>query len=161
LLTAAAALSAQEACRRVAAVDTEIKWPNDLMISGGGAGGGKVAGILAESSAGAVVLGMGLNVHGGPPGAAVLDQAAGKRVCRLELLTAWLHDLDRRLGRWDEVARDYGVRCATIGRDVAVETGGVRLQGRVQGLDGWGRLLLCRPDGSVDVIAAGDVTHLR
>jgi BirA family biotin operon repressor/biotin-[acetyl-CoA-carboxylase] ligase len=169
LLTAAAALAAKEACRRVAAVDPQLKWPNDLMLSGSDAGyrperdtgGGKLAGILAESSAGAVVLGMGLNVHGGPPGAAVLDWAAGKRVCRLALLTAWLRDLDRRLDRWDQVARDYRVHCATIGRDVAVETGGEQIQGRAEGLDASGRLLLRRPDGTVDVIAAGDVIHLR
>jgi BirA family biotin operon repressor/biotin-[acetyl-CoA-carboxylase] ligase len=161
LLTAAAALAARTACQGVAGVEAGIKWPNDLVIDKG-AGGGKLAGILAESTARAVVVGMGLNVHGGPPGAAVLDRAAGRRVSRPALLAAWLRDLDARLDHWDRVAREFETACTTVGRDVRVETtGGERIEGRVEGLDGQGRLLLRRPGRAVEVIAVGDVTHLR
>jgi BirA family biotin operon repressor/biotin-[acetyl-CoA-carboxylase] ligase len=77
LCTAAIALAAIEACRRVTGVDAALKWPNDVLV-----GEAKLAGILAEAEFGvaagsagegptscAVVVGMGLNIDWpGPPG---------------------------------------------------------------------------------------------
>jgi len=61
LCTAAVALAAAEACRRVAGVGPVIKWPNDLLV-----GEAKLAGVLAEADftgdACAVVVGIGINV---------------------------------------------------------------------------------------------------
>jgi BirA family biotin operon repressor/biotin-[acetyl-CoA-carboxylase] ligase len=158
LVTAAAGLAAQSACRSVGGVEVAIKWPNDLLI-----GEGKVAGILAEASTGAVVLGMGINVHGAPPGAVSLDDAAGRRVDRGALLVEWLTRLDGLLGRWDVVADQYRTRCSTVGQQVVVSCGGgeSELQGRAEAIDGQGRLLVRRPDGSLATVAVGDVTHLR
>lgn len=152
LVTAAVALAARSACREVAGVEPEIKWPNDLLF-----GGRKLAGILAEVAGGAVTVGMGLNVHGGPPGSATLDDEAGRRVRREDLLVAWLRRLDARVGDWDGVGMDYRRLCATLGRDVSVQlAGGETLVGRAEDVDGMGRLIVAgRP------VAAGDVTHLR
>lgn len=47
-----------EAIKAVTGLEPSIKFPNDLLI-----GGRKVAGILAESSEGRVVLGIGVNVN--------------------------------------------------------------------------------------------------
>jgi BirA family biotin operon repressor/biotin-[acetyl-CoA-carboxylase] ligase len=47
-----------EAIADVAGVDPAIRFPNDVLI-----GGRKVAGVLAESSEGRVVLGIGINVN--------------------------------------------------------------------------------------------------
>src|SRR5215469_9764608 len=47
------------AVRRVTGLQAGLKWPNDVLI-----GDGKLAGILAEQSAGAVIVGTGLNVLG-------------------------------------------------------------------------------------------------
>lgn len=69
LCSVAAALATAEACRQVAALDPELKWPNDLVV-----GGRKLAGILAETlpvtsqvARRAVVVGIGLNVAWPPP----------------------------------------------------------------------------------------------
>lgn len=158
LVTAAAALAAQSACATLAGVEPEIKWPNDLL-----AGPGKLAGILAQSSGEVVVAGMGLNVHAGPPGAAVLDHLAGRRVRREDLLVAWLHRLEDLLaGGWDAVAEGYRRRCATIGRPVRVELArGEVLEGRATSVDADGRLVVRGRDGAATPVAAGDVTHLR
>ena len=152
LVTAAVALAAQAACREVAGIEPAIKWPNDLLV-----GGRKLAGILAEANGGAVTVGMGLNVHGGPPGAAVLDEEVGRRVAREDLLVAWLRRLDSRAGDWAAVSEDYRRRCDTLGRTVSVElTGGERLEGWAEGVDDTGRLIVAgRP------VSVGDVTHLR
>ncbi|HMC40826.1 MAG TPA: biotin--[acetyl-CoA-carboxylase] ligase, partial [Acidimicrobiales bacterium] len=108
LVTAAAALAGRDACSGVAGVDPDIKWPNDLLSPAGA----KLAGILAESSGPAVVVGMGLNVHGGPPGAAWLDDLAGRRVGRAALLEAWLRGIDRLLRDLHGVAARYRAECA-------------------------------------------------
>src|SRR5215472_7765872 len=55
LLTGAAVAAAVKA---VAAVDTSLKWPNDVL-----AGDTKLGGILAERSGSAVVVGIGVNVY--------------------------------------------------------------------------------------------------
>lgn len=161
LLTAATALAAREACHEVAGVIPDIKWPNDLLV-----GGAKLAGILAESQTGvggpAVVVGMGLNVHGGPPASAVLDSVAGRRVSRALLLERWLWALDRRLGRWESVGDEYRRLCSTLGREVTVAvSGGVSIAGRAETTDGHGRLLIRLADGSLEAVAVGDVNHLR
>jgi BirA family biotin operon repressor/biotin-[acetyl-CoA-carboxylase] ligase len=158
LVASAVALAARDACRSAAAVVPEVKWPNDLLA----AEGGKLAGILAVEASGAVVVGMGLNVHGGPPGAAWLDRLAGRRVDRAGLLEAWLRALDGLVDDWTGVADRYGRECATVGRDVSVELAAGRfLTGRAVAIDDIGRLVVRAEDGSVQSLAVGDVTHLR
>jgi BirA family transcriptional regulator, biotin operon repressor / biotin---[acetyl-CoA-carboxylase] ligase len=157
LVTAAAALAARDACAHVAGVTAEIKWPNDLLVDER-----KLAGILAETAGGAVVVGMGLNVHSGPPGAAYLDQGAGRRTSRTDLLAAWLRGLHRLTADWDEVTERYRTECTTVGRNVLVDQlHGVRLLGRAEGIDDAGHLLVRGPDGVLNPLSVGDVTHLR
>jgi len=157
LVTAAAALAGREACRAVGGVEPAIKWPNDLLL-----GDSKLAGILAEAVSGAVVVGMGLNVHSGPPGAAVLDRAAGARVGRGALLTGWLRSLDHRLADWSGVAADHRSECETVGRHVSVERPGDEvLSGEAEAVDELGRLVVRDAGGRRHVVAAGDVHHLR
>ena len=157
LVASAVALAAREACVSVAGVTPDIKWPNDLMI-----GPAKLAGILAAEHSGAVVVGMGMNVHGGPPGAAWLDQAAGRRVDRALLLDAWLRSLDRLALDWEGVAARYGQECATVGRPVSVElSAGEAVTGVASRIDDLGRLVLREDGGGERALAVGDVTHLR
>ena len=156
LVTAAAALAARQACLEVAQVETLVKWPNDLVVLDA-----KLAGILAESSGGAVVVGMGLNVHSGPPEAAVLDVESSRRVSRADVLVAWLRALDPLLGDWDRVSDLYRAACSTVGRRVRVElAGNESLEGTAVGVDDHGRLEVHDGWRRV-VVASGDVVHLR
>ncbi len=52
------------AIRAVTGVGARLKWPNDVL-----ADGRKLAGILAEQSGDAIVVGTGINVLGGEPAA--------------------------------------------------------------------------------------------
>lgn len=157
LLTACAGLAAQSACLATAGVEPGLKWPNDLLVDGA-----KLAGILAEARTGAVVVGMGLNVHAGPPGSAWLDSAAGRRISRADLLVEWLTGFDALLGLgWDQVVDRYRRRCATVGQDVVIEqAGGSRLAGTAIDVDDHGRLVV-RVGGKDVAVAVGDVTHVR
>lgn len=92
-----------EAILEVTGIEPAIEFPNDVLI-----GGRKVAGILAESSEGRVVLGIGVNAN------QTLDQLPanarteptslrvelGEPVSRAELLAATLFRLERAYAAW-------------------------------------------------------------
>ena len=92
-----------EAIADVTGIDPAIKFPNDVLV-----GGKKVAGILAESSEGRVVLGVGVNANQTAdelPGDAQTQPTSlrielGKPVDRAVLLAAILIRLERAYGRW-------------------------------------------------------------
>lgn len=150
-----------------------LKWPNDLLV---GADSAKVAGILAQTSGGAVVIGIGLNVTTTadelPAGvhASSLALAGADSPDRTALLIAILQRLDAQVLRWAEVggdaeacglAADYRAACSSIGRDVTVTvTDGAPIAGRVIDVDSDGRLRVQTSVGERKV-GAGDVHHLR
>jgi BirA family biotin operon repressor/biotin-[acetyl-CoA-carboxylase] ligase len=156
--------------RAVAGVEAEIKWPNDLL-----AGGRKVAGILTELSAELdrvrhVVLGLGVDVnlaaadlpaelHGT---AGSLRLAAGRPVDRPALAAALLLELDRayrdvREGRFPALAEAWEEACVTLGRNVTVDLGPRRIQGRAEALDAEGALLVRTEHGHLERVVGGDV----
>jgi BirA family biotin operon repressor/biotin-[acetyl-CoA-carboxylase] ligase len=83
--------------------EATVKHPNDVLIAGK-----KVAGILAESSAGRIVLGVGVNVDqeaGGLPARPVFPASSlalelGRSIDRVELLVRILLQLERHYERW-------------------------------------------------------------
>ena len=152
---AVVALAARDACTAVAGITPTIKWPNDLVVDGQG----KLAGILAETDgAGAVAVGIGLNVGWAPPDAARL----GDGVSRDEVLDAWLASLGGWLDRSDrEVVAAYRAACTTIGRDVRVSLGdGEEFDGVAADVDDEGRLLV-EVNACLRTIEVADVVHLR
>jgi BirA family transcriptional regulator, biotin operon repressor / biotin---[acetyl-CoA-carboxylase] ligase len=92
-----------EAIANTTGLDPRIKFPNDILI-----GGRKVAGILAESSEGRVVLGIGVNANQREtelPADAQTEPTSlrlelGRRVDRAELLAAILARLEPAYDRW-------------------------------------------------------------
>lgn len=164
LVTEAAGLAARDGCVEVSGFRPELKWPNDLISDDG-----KLAGILAESTSGAAVVGMGLNVHSGPPGSAWLDHLAGVTVSRPDLLVAWLRSFDRFLDDWELVSSRYRSECSTVGKVVEVELAGGRLTGTAESIDEEGRLVVRQAGGrdgagagaALVVVSAGDVVHVR
>jgi BirA family transcriptional regulator, biotin operon repressor / biotin---[acetyl-CoA-carboxylase] ligase len=160
----------------VAAVDAQLKWPNDVLV-----GPAKLAGILAEAAGDAVVIGIGLNVSTGPaelppPGPGALPATSlrlegSPNLDRERLLAGILAGLERRYRTWSRVSGDpersglraeYTGLCATLGRRVRVELpGGRLLDGLAAGVDPDGRLLVSVPPDPDLAVAAGDVVHLR
>jgi len=150
LAPASVALAAVAACAQAGATAV-LKWPNDILL-----GDRKLAGVLAEADAGAVVVGIGVNVAGGPPGAASL----GPSVARGAVLAALLENLEGWCGRWDDVSDAYRAQCATVGRSVRVETPGQTFTGRAEAVELDGRLRVVI-DGRVQRFSAADIVHLR
>jgi BirA family biotin operon repressor/biotin-[acetyl-CoA-carboxylase] ligase len=151
-------------------VRTSVKWPNDLLALDGR----KLAGILAEASGGAVVVGTGLNVNTNavelPDTGTSLSVITGAPVDRGPLLLAFLRAVERRYRAWVDalgdpvasgLARDYLAWSSTVGTTVAVTLpDGTTLEGLAQAVDWDGRLVVATADGTVE-LASGDVQHVR
>jgi len=165
-----------EAVAATTGVETRLKWPNDLL-----AGDAKLAGILAEASGDAVVVGVGLNVSAEPaelpppgPGAlpgTSLRLAGAADPGREPLLLAILARFEHWYQAWRQAGGDpdrSGLRAAytscsgTLGRRVRAERpDGQLLSGLAVGVDSGGRLLVRASPGAEVPVAAGDVVHLR
>ncbi len=166
-----AGVATAAAVRVVAGVRSQLKWPNDVLVTGG-----KLAGILAEQSGGAVVVGIGLNVLGRAdtlpvPTATSLELHGAARTDRAVLLGEILRQFEHWYRRWTTTgpgdADASGLRpeylrlCDTVGRMVNVALpGGRSLVGLATDVDGTGRLLV-DVGGEVTAVTAGDVIHVR
>ncbi|MCV7299625.1 biotin--[acetyl-CoA-carboxylase] ligase [Mycobacterium barrassiae] len=151
-------------------VDAGLKWPNDVL-----AGGGKLAGILAEVAAEqrAVVVGIGLNVsltgdEVGVAGVTSLTDLGVAAPDRHQLVVALLSELGRRVDAWRraggadaDLVADYRARSMTFGKPVrAILPGDQEIVGIARDVDDQGRLSI-DSDGRTATVAAGDIVHLR
>lgn len=155
-------------------LDVELKWPNDVLISGF-----KVCGILSEllPDSGAVVVGAGLNLtldeHDLPTLTSTsLLLATGRQPDADAVLADYLGGFLALVERFVEAGADAAASgiadrvaavCGTLGSEVRVELPGDReLLGFAERLDHDGRLVVRdRENGEPQSVAAGDVTHLR
>jgi len=169
VLSLAAGLAVQAAIRQVnSLVNTDLKWPNDVLI-----GGKKVSGILTEMNAEVtrvryVVVGIGVNVNQssfpGELAATSLKLATGSEWSRVELAAALLKSLDREYRRLtgDPEARSSILRrfaegsSWVSGRSVRIEENGLSFEGTTEGLDERG-FLLVRTESGVKTVLSGTV----
>ena len=176
---AASALETEPDDDESGGLEVELKWPNDVLVSGY-----KICGILSElvppsneHGTAAVVVGAGLNLtldeHDLPTLTSTsLLLATGRApdadAVLADYLTGFL-DLFRNLAAAGGDAAASGVDrrvsalCGTLGSEVRVQLPGEReLIGRAERLDRDGRLVVIdRENGEPQAVAAGDVTHLR
>src|SRR6202163_720128 len=167
-LSFVAALAAHDAVVEVAPEIKpmlELKWPNDLLLSGA-----KFAGILIEGEGreeeGAVAIGIGINCTAHPAGAAYPATdlaAAGASVSAATLFAALSVKMPGRLAQWNSgngfatIRADWLARAAGLGENITLGLADPELTRRFEGLDDAGCLVLIALDGSKTVIAAGDV----
>ena len=171
-----AGLAAAEAVDALTGVESQIKWPNDVLV-----GGKKVCGVIAESvSQGretAVVLGIGMNLAFEPTEeldirvpADNLNRIADRRISRDEAfraLTARVEVLYEAVDSGGSIIEEWKQRLSTIGHPVAVEsvktlagTDGDAVRGIAVDVDELGRLLIRTEGGHLEAVAAGEVTML-
>lgn len=167
-----AALALRDAC--VALTDLpaafSLKWPNDVLLNGG-----KLAGILLESSGAAgrvshLVIGIGINLIGAPPVEAVEPGAVppvsllaetGLRIAPERFLT----HLAAAFAHWQGVLETGGFapirsawldHAARLGEVIRARTGQTERRGRFETIDASGALVL-NIDGRCEAIPAADV----
>ena len=171
-----AGLAAAEAVDALAGVESQIKWPNDVLV-----GGKKVCGVIAESvSQGretAVVLGIGMNLAFEPTAtldirvpADNLNRIADRRIYRddaFRVLTARVEVLYEVVDSGGSIVEEWKQRLSTIGHPVTVESVNTRadtdrdtVKGVAVDVDELGRLIIRTEGGHLEAVAAGEVTML-
>jgi BirA family biotin operon repressor/biotin-[acetyl-CoA-carboxylase] ligase len=164
-LTLALGLAARNAIFEAAGLMCDIRWPNDLLLSGK-----KVAGILVQAADGKAVGGIGINVgHAEFPaelaGVATslrLEEAGGSAcptICPTDLAIALLSAVDSFAGMAkDEVLGLFAQASSYArGRRVRVEQTHGTIEGTTAGLDSSGFLIVRKDDGTDTLVLAGGV----
>ncbi len=172
-LTFISAVAVARAVKMTTGIQPEIKWPNDLLLNGR-----KFAGLLNEMSAETdrvsfVILGIGVNINMQAeqfpadlrtPATSLLLET-GRPIMRQKFIVCLLKQLDAEYARFLQygfapVREEWEGYCNASGREVLVDLGATRLQGKFAGLDYDGALLLRMPDNRNERILSGDVTIL-
>jgi BirA family transcriptional regulator, biotin operon repressor / biotin---[acetyl-CoA-carboxylase] ligase len=173
VLTMLAGLSLHAAILVQTGLNTELKWPNDILLQDK-----KIGGILTEmhaepSQVRFVVVGIGINVNqeNFPPElaslATSLRKETGRLQSRLELLVRLLREFETDYNRFLQEGPAYVVeRFAEVspfanGKRVRVDTGRETYAGVTAGLSPEGMLLVKKDGGGIVTVIAGDVTEAR
>lgn len=138
----------------------ELKWPNDVM-----ARHAKLAGMLLESQAGRVVVGIGVNLACAPevPGRqttslAALGAAVGRDTFAGDLAESFAAELVRwRQGGLAPILRRWQAAAHPVGTPLAVQADGRAVTGLFAGLAADGGLQLRLADGTTRIIHSGEV----
>ena len=162
LVTFMAALAVGDALHEAAGVNTDIKWPNDLL-----SGERKICGILAEAidtpGGRAVIIGIGINLTPGAfPEATSVAEATGLQPDREAILAALLRTISRwysLLGEREKIVAAWSSRSSYAdGKLVEIKNGDEVWQGTTCGVEPAGALRLRTGNGEVKIIRAGDVS---
>lgn len=171
-LTMLCGLAMVEAVETVSGVTVQLKWPNDLVLTGESTWY-KVAGMLSEIGSDAdsqpfLVAGIGLNVNVPPellpnlaPNATSLLAEGGQPVDRVALLDAFLARAEAyraALADGEDILALWRQRLAWLGRAVLVSTPTGSVTGVAEDVDETGALWLRLPDGSRQSFSVGDVS---
>ena len=156
-------LAAQQAIADVSGLAPDLRWPNDVLL-----GGKKCAGILAQIEGGAIIAGIGINVHHAAFPDDIRELATslamqGARVRREHLLIALAGAIDEHMDllvhRGPAVILDMFTRTSSYvaGRRVKVDQPGGVIEGVTCGLDSSGFLRVRQDNGVEATILAGGV----
>lgn len=170
MMTVLMGLSAAQAVAQVTEKEVQIKWPNDLVMSGK-----KLCGILTEmsmqgSKIAYVVIGIGINLTVEDFPEEIKDKATSlKRECGLApdteqmaaaVLERFEENYERFLaaGNLSPFKEEYDRLLANKGREVKVQEKERELAGTCLGIDDAGELLVQTSDGSCETVFAGEVS---
>jgi BirA family transcriptional regulator, biotin operon repressor / biotin---[acetyl-CoA-carboxylase] ligase len=165
-------LAVVRAIEHISGLQGRVKWPNDVIVDRTHPPL-KLAGVLAEATERAVVIGIGVNVNMAPDAfppelrsiATSMLMETARPVDRGALLARVLWEAEQLYDSEHPVEEGmsaYRKACSTLGQAVQVTfISGNQLEGIAETIAGDGALCLRRPDGALLEIRAGDVVHLR
>lgn len=170
VITLMSAVAVHEALLAACSLQTDIKWPNDILHDEK-----KLCGILAEivetRTGRAVIVGIGINLTNNsfPPellATAISVSAATGRPLNLEqVLTRlqesfanWYRRLNRPQGAEDIVAAWSQRSSYAEGKEIVINDADTQLRGTTRGLTGQGALRVETNAGEIRIVRAGDVS---
>ncbi len=169
-LTMLAAVAVTRAVRKLTGLDAQIKWPNDIIVSGK-----KLCGILSEMAAEPdkleyAVVGIGVNVNRPPEDfpdelkarATSLFAESGKRLKRADVIRAIIAEADTLYADFMKVGEgafisEFKENCITLRSRVSV-SGAVSAVGTAEDMDESGALIIRDDAGNRIRVMAGDVS---
>jgi len=154
-------------------IKPELKWPNDVTVNGK-----KVAGVLVDASIISneieyIIIGVGINFKIKPselanaikktPNFYGVTTLVKQDVNSLPLLHQFLYELENVFQIIDsnhikKIVKQWTKRSSTIGRNVSIETGSVRINGKAVKIDNDGALIISKGK-KVEKILVGDIMH--
>lgn len=144
-----AGLATRDAIRQVAAIDAGLKWPNDLYLEDR-----KLAGLLCERVDGADLIGIGINVN---LDSSDLPKNLRNKSTSLRSISSNLIDMNsmvieltrqltKRLIHPEQsnssALKDYARHHILVGKSIRVVEDGNVIEGRCDGIDQHGRLII-------------------
>ncbi|MGI8734110.1 MAG: biotin--[acetyl-CoA-carboxylase] ligase [Pyrinomonadaceae bacterium] len=173
LITLMASLAVHETLLEACALQTDIKWPNDILHNEK-----KLCGILAETvetpTGRAVVVGIGINLTSAAFPRELqeivtsVESAAGKAPNLELVLQRFVTALESRYqqiqtpGGTAQIIAEWSSRSSYAnGKQIRVSNGSHTLEGTTRGLQSDGALRIETETGEIKVVRAGDVTAVR
>ncbi len=162
-LTTAAAVAVALCIEELCGISTDIKWVNDLYLSGR-----KICGILCESFTTQIgerfaIAGIGVNLSTSDFPEELRGKAASlgqSEDIRAELAAAIT---DKLLGFWEDISAPeimeyYRAHSAVLGRRIIFTEGGVEYFGVAESIDGYGRLSVALEGGARRLLSCGEIS---
>lgn len=167
VLMLALGLAAREAVQKVASLDADLRWPNDILVKGK-----KLAGMLAQVEGDAIIAGIGINVSQQEfpkdletPGTSLaLENAPVKRE---DLLVALAEAVDRHCELLTQegpepILHTFADASSYVsGLRVRADAEGRQIEGVTCGLDEAGFLRVREDSGRIVTILAGGVRPVK
>lgn len=167
MITSCAAVAVCEAIEKVANIECQIKWVNDIFCNGK-----KICGILTEASIDVeqggleyAVIGLGINVLNTffPKDiegiASSIREITGEKISRSYLIAEILNCLEERFRDIDSNSfiDEYRRRSLLIGRNIMVIKSDSETKALCTGIDSFGRLLVRYENGTEDSLCSGTI----
>ncbi len=173
IITLITGVAVVDAIQKSTGVKCILKWPNDIIIDKKKAGGILIEAKGQGNNISYLVVGIGLNVN--------IDESAlpeelfnkatsikakiGKETDRLGLLQGILKEFDDWYDRFltegsYPAIEAWKRRTDMLGRRVAVNIGNKVIEGIAEGINADGALIIKPPNGSIEVIVAGEVVSV-
>ncbi|GMO65476.1 MAG: biotin--[acetyl-CoA-carboxylase] ligase [Endomicrobiia bacterium] len=148
-------------------INSEIKWPNDILIFGK-----KIAGIITEmsvkqNSVNWVAAGVGVNINNSLPKclenmSTSLRGVLKRKINMLELISAFFNEFEYlyfnfKKDGFENFLKEYNDKIAYKNRDIVVDSGYYIVTGRNLGIDESGRLIVKTEKNKLEKIVSGSV----
>lgn len=170
MVTLIAALAVEKGICLGTGLDSQIKWPNDLVI-----GGKKICGILTEMQTRGdtveyIVVGMGINANIKEFPEEVRDvatslyQVKGEEADRERIIGCVMAAFEEywkiflKSGDLRALKEEYNEKLINLGRQVQVLEPGGEYTGLCRGIGSKGELMVALPDGQVKEVFSGEVS---
>jgi BirA family transcriptional regulator, biotin operon repressor / biotin---[acetyl-CoA-carboxylase] ligase len=162
----AAGVALLAAARDLGGAGFALKWPNDLLWNGAKVSGLLVEGLTAPGGGFACAVGIGVNCASAPQGltypVAHLSGALGRLVAPEAMFVGLAARFAETIGLWargagfDAIRAQWLAGAAGIGGPIRLATTRGSREGRFEGLDASGRLMM-RTEGGLETIEAADL----